>query len=339
MMQVLAQSAPVVGFSSLLVPIAIFIGLIFAGILLKALLPQIAVAGPAINLLVINLTLPATVFLGVKNAADEGAAVGWDEVKIALLSLLVILVSAVLAVVAARLLKLPRRTEGAFVLVTMFGSTAAIGQSLVKETFNSGRANLLHVFYSEIGTLVPLVIIGVLVASYYGEAEERNRFSARTLLAIPKAAPFIALVLGLLFYNDPIPEPLTRFLEGLRSANAPFVFLALGLIINWQNLGRYLRSLLALNAIKLLVAPLVAVLLAGVLALSDDGRRVAVIDSAVPAVLLGIAYSAQYKLDVEFASAAVFSSFIFSAVTLPLMFALLGRLDVTANGCGKRKDG
>ncbi len=326
MTHILAQaSGGAVNTGQLVITILGFVALILIGAGLKTVVPQIAAAGPAINLIVLNLTLPASVFLAVRDAADSGASLGADEIKMVLIALLVILVSAVLAVVTARLLHLPRRTEGTFVLVTMFGSTATIGLPVIRGLYpNSGKASLLHIFYSEVGTLIPLVIIGVLIASYYGESDEGNRFSLRTFLAIPKAAPFVALVLGLLFYNDPIPKFITDLLFQLRAANAPFVFLALGLIINWRNLSRYVRSLLALNVIKLLAAPLVAALVAVLFGVADMGRNVAVIDSAVPAVLLGIAYSAQYKLDVEFASAAVFSSFIVSAITLPLTFVLLG---------------
>jgi len=326
MTHILAQaSGGAVNTGQLVITILGFVALILIGAGLKTVVPQSAAAGPAINLFVLNLTLPASVFLAVRKAADTGATLGADEIKMVLIALLVILVSAVLAVVTARLLHLPRRTEGTFVLVTMFGSTATIGLPVITGLYqNSGKASLLHIFYSEVGTLIPLVVIGVLIASYYGESDESNRFSLRTFLAIPKAAPFVALMLGLLFYNDPIPEFITDLLNRLLLANAPFVFLALGLIINWRNLSRYVRSLLALNVIKLLAAPLVAALVAVLFGVDDMGRNVAVIDSAVPAVLLGIAYSAQYKLDVEFASAAVFSSFIVSAITLPLTFVLLG---------------
>jgi predicted permease len=48
--------------------------------------------------------------------------------------------------------------------------------------------------------------------------------------------------------------------------------------------------------------------------------RVLVIDAAMPAILLCLVYAAQFKLDVKFASAVVFTNFLFS---LPTLFIVL----------------
>jgi predicted permease len=306
------------------------IALVAIGAALKSaqILPPLL--APALNALVINVTLPATVLSAVRQAHDKGAQVGWGEFKITLIALIIISISASLAFALSRLwLHLPRRTEGTFVLVTMFGSTAFIALPIIQGLYppqnpNSGPPLLAALFYSELGTLIPLVTVGVLIASLYGEAEDGKQFGWRTLLAIPKSAPFIWLIIGLLFYTDEIPQGVTDFLAGLSQVNAYLVFLALGLTIVWQDIGRWLRPLLALNLIKLILAPVLGVLLARLLGVSSNVLNVVVIESAVPAVLLGISYANQYKLDVEFASTAVFSSFIFSVVTLPAVGLLLG---------------
>lgn len=285
---------------------------------------------PALNALVINVTLPATVLSAIRQAHDEGTNISLGEFKFTLISLLIIAISAILAFALSRFwLHLPRRTEGAFIIITMFGSTAFIALPIIqglypKENPNSGPPLLAALFYSELGTLIPLVIVGTLIASFYGEAEEGKQFGWRSLLAIPKSAPFIWLIIGLLFYTDDIPKGVTDFLAGLTQVNAYLVFLALGLTIVWQDIGRWLRPLLTLNLIKLILAPVLGVLIARLLGVSGDLLNVVVIESAVPAVLLGITYANQYKLDVEFASTAVFSSFIFSALTLPAVGLLLG---------------
>ncbi len=274
--------------------------------------------------------MPATVLFALRQAHDNGTKIGWGEFKITLIALIIISISASAAFALSRLwLHLPHRTEGTFVLVAMFGSTAFVALPIVqglypKDNPNSGPPLLAALFYSEIGTLIPLVTVAVLIASLYGEAEEGKQFGWRTLLAIPKSAPFIWLIIGLLFYTDEIPKGVTDFLAGLSQVNPYLVFLALGLTIVWQDITRWLRPLLTLNLIKLILAPVLGVLLARLLGVSSDVLNVVVIESAVPAVLLGISYANQYKLDVEFASAAVFSSFIFSVVTLPTVGLLLG---------------
>ncbi len=319
-------------FTQLLATIVPFlsIAIVAAGLKSARILPVPAILGPALNAIVMNVTLPATVFLAVRAAHDSKTDITGREALVALVALLVIAISAGVAFVLSHYwLHLPRPTEGTFILITMFGSTASVALPIVqvlypKDNPNNGPANLSALFYSEIGTLIPLVTVAILIASIYGEAEEGRQFGWRSLLAIPRSAPFIWLAIGLLFYTDEIPDGITNFLGQLRLANPPLIFLALGLTIEWRDVGRWLRPLLTLNAIKLLLAPVLGLLIASVLGVSGVTRSVIIVESAVPAVLLGIAYSNQYKLDVEFASAAVFSSFIFAIVTLPLMAALLG---------------
>jgi predicted permease len=316
-------------FGQLLATISPFlaIAIVAAGLKSVQILPVPAVLGPALNSIVMNVTLPATVFLVVRKA--RGQQIGTTEWLITLTALLVICASALVAFLVSRYwLHLPRRTEGTFVLVTMFGSTASVALPIIQVLYPSGdtgaKATLDALFYSEIGTLLPLVTIAILIASIYGEAEEGKQFGWRSLLAIPRSAPFIWLAIGMLFFTDDIPSGVTGFLSVLSQANAPLVFLALGLTIEWRDVGRLFRPLLTLNVIKLLLAPVLGLLIGALLGVSGVSRNVVVVESAVPAVLLGIAYANQYKLDVEFASTAVFSSFIFSIITLPIMATLLG---------------
>ena len=122
----------------------------------------------------------------------------------------------------------------------MFGSTAFLGYPIfnalslpaAKEYAPAGGAQALlgHALYSEVGTLVTLVTVGLVVASYYGEGAG---FSWRNLLAVPRAAPSIALVIGLLFYDDDLPSALTG-LTKLMSDTTPFLMmLYLGMSVAW----------------------------------------------------------------------------------------------------------
>ncbi len=271
---------------------------------------------PLIN----NVFLPALIFNGIKSTSNK--PITPEILKIPLIALLVISFSGLLAYGIGRVLRLQRRQMGAFLLTAMFGSTAFIGLPLIRGIYGEA-AFVQHAFYSEVGSLVLLVTLGVIIASYYGEG---GRFSWQTLLAIPRSGPFIGFVLALLFYKDDVPTAITTTLALLSQVTLPLMMFLVGVTIVWKDIGKYLPAIISLNLVKLVVAPLIGLLLAKVL-LPNDGtaQGVILLDSATPAIILCLAYANQYKLDEEFASTAVFSSFFFCGLTIPLMTLFLPR--------------
>jgi predicted permease len=305
----------------ILVVVAQIVLLILFGALLKRVQILRNEHAVLLNSLVTNLTLPATVFLAVRNIQRES----WRElVKVPLVAYLVIAACGGLAFVAARWLRLERRTAGALIITAMLGSTAFLGYPLVRGLFGEkSQGYAAAVFYSEVGTLIPILTVAVVIASHYGEGE---RFSWRNLLAVLKFGPFVAFLIGLLFLNEAVPEVLLGMLRLLSQATVPLIMLSLGITISWGDFfGRHIRGILATSMIKLLVAPLLAVVLTGLLGLSGEIRSVTILMSALPSLMLCLAYANQYHLDVEFASSALFASFFLGALTLPIVAALIPR--------------
>jgi predicted permease len=305
--------------NDILVVVAQIVGLIVVGALLKWAQILKSEHAALLNSLVMNLTLPATVFVAVSQIQGEN----WQELLLVTLAAYgVIGVCGLVAYLATRLLRLERRTAGAFIITAMFGSTAFLGYPLVRGLFGEQSTEFGGaVFYSELGTLLPILTVAVIIASYYGEGA---RFGWRNLLAVLKSGPFVALLIGLLFYGDPVPDILLGMLKLLQAATVPLIMLSLGITIRWGDFfGRHARAILALNIIKLLIAPALAVGLCMLLGLTGGLRSVTILMSALPALMLCLSYANQYRLDIEFASNALFASFFFGAITLPIVASLI----------------
>ncbi|HUS17738.1 MAG TPA: AEC family transporter [Chloroflexia bacterium] len=308
------------------------LGPLFAVIVIGALLKTLGIlpaeAAPLIARVVMTLTLPALVFTSMRRAYDEGIQITPGLlIQIPLLAYLVIAASGGLAWLAGRALELDRPQKGALMLASMFGSTAFLGYPLFEELARlqkiGATGSVAHVVYSEIGTLVALVTVGLMVASVYGEGAE---LTWRNLLAVPRAAPFIALAIGLLFYNDPLWPVITDLMKLMGSTTSFLMMLYLGMSIVGSGLLAYWKPILASQAIKLLFAPLLALILAVLFQMNGENKDlllVAVIDSSTPSILLCLAYAAQYKLDLRLATALVFSSFVFSLLTMGIWLALV----------------
>ncbi len=339
--------------NSILAVVAQIVGLIVIGALLKWAQILRTEHAALLNSIVINLTLPATVFGAVLSLRK--VKLSWLELlRVPLISYVVIIVCGLAAYVVTRLLRMERRTAGALIIVAMLGSTAFLGYPLKDALFRPpelspectscfdenpvcrafaedhaeacaayDEANASAVFYSELGTLIPILTVAVVIASRYGEGE---RFTWRNLLAVLKFGPFVAFLLGLLFYTENIPPFITSILGLLARATVPLIMLSLGITIRWGNFfGRHARAILAVNLIKLVLAPLLAFVLCLVLGLSGEVRTVTTLMASLPSLMICLAYANQYHLDVEFASNALFASFFFGAITLPLIASLIPR--------------
>ncbi len=284
-----------------------------------------------INRIVLTVLMPVFVFSAIKGVKNENLTP--EILKIPLVAYLVVGICCGVAYVLGRfVLRLNRPQMGAFLLTSMFGSTGFIGLPLINAIFaNPDPKNptspmiLQHAFYSELGSLVLLVTVGVLIASYYGEQTygEKPRFNWRSLLEIPKSGPFLGLLLGLLFYTVDIPKPVVTTLSFLGQATLPLMMFSLGLTIVWKDIRRYLAPTLAMNVIKLIFAPLLAITLSRFFGLDLNTQGVILLNSSTPAIIICLVYAAQYKLDREFASTAVFSSFFFCLITIPLVTTFL----------------
>lgn len=268
-----------------------------------------------LNNIATYFAIPAVVFLNIQQAHNQ--PIQGDILKIPLVAYLTIVFSGLIAFGAGRLLRLPRKQMGAFLLTSMFGSTAFVGLPIIQAIHSS--LVLQHTFYSELGSLVFLVTVGIIIASYYGEG---SKLSWQNLLAIPRSGPFVAMVLALLFYNDNIPDIIVNILKQVSSATLFIMMFSLGITIVWKDITNHLLPIIFINVIKLLIAPVIGLILAHIFGLDIQSTYVIIIDSATPSVIFCLGYAAQYKLDTEFASEAVFSSFFFCLGTIPLVSLL-----------------
>ena len=308
--------------------IIIVVALVAAGMAARALLGVRPEQVSFLTSLVMYFFLPALVFTSISNATCQKATAdttGCKEItpQFLLLPLIAYMVIAITGGIAwgvgKYVLDLPRKTMGAFLLTAIFGSTGFVALPILR-ALNNNKVPVEHPFYSELGNLLPLVTVAIAIASYYGEG---SKLSWRNLVAIPKSGPFVALVLALLLATEGAPSWLTSILSTMANATLPLMMFSLGMTIVWRDFRTALVPVLSLNVIKLLIAPIIAAVIARAIGLPPETVTVVAINASAPSIVLCLAYSAQYKLDTEFATTAVFSSFLLAIPSIPLIYSVL----------------
>lgn len=120
-----------------------------------------------------------------------------------------------------------------------------------------------------------------------------------------------------------VPAPLWTSLDLMAQGLVPTALITLGAQLASTRL--YLKSfkVIASNAMRLLGSPVLAALICWGLGLSGVTAQVVVICAASPSAVNSVLLAIEYKSDPEFASQTVFLSTLLSALTMPIVIAMV----------------
>jgi predicted permease len=133
-----------------------------------------------------------------------------------------------------------------------------------------------------------------------------------------------AVPLGLLVnhFDAGLPGPLMTALEMMGRAAVPTMMVVLGLQLaalpsdqgNWTAIG-------FASVLRLVVAPLLAILLVIPLGLTDLARQVAIVEVAVPTAVLASILAARYNTEPSLVAGTVLVTSLASLLTLTLLLS------------------
>jgi len=281
---------------------------------------------PVLNGLVLNVTLPALVLLGLLRAPTLAP-------RLALLPpvfLVAELLTMGLAWAAGRLMRLPPPLLGATLIVGVFGNTGFIGYPLTLALFP--RQFPETILIDQFGMTVPMYVAAALLGTRLGGSAAHPRQAIGRFLRSPL---FLSAVLGLGLRLLPVPPALlapgpralggvlAQCLEYLGQGTTPMVLLALGVALNPGAIRGRAGPLALACGCKLLVLPLLVWGAGRLLGLPPAVRLDAVLGAALPTAVVASVLSGQNGLEGDFAVGVVFVSTVLSALTLPLLLTVL----------------
>lgn len=294
---------------------AFVIGMLALGRALGAarLLPESA--PDALNAVVLNVCLPASVLLHAPRLDPS-----WDLARIAAVPWILLVVSVVLVLVLSRALRWSEATTGVLLLAVPLGNTAFLGYPLVGALLGE-PAMAPAVVYDQFGTFLILSTVGLALVARYGHGQ---RPAAREMaLRVLRFPPFIALLLALTVAPDAWPAALDAVLRRLSDALLPLVTLAIGMQVRLRLPREHVAPLAAGLAAKLLLLPALAFGLAPLLGLDGAVREAVVLQSAMPTMITAMALAAGARLAPALGAALVGYGIVLSIAVLPAWAWLL----------------
>ncbi|MCX7930211.1 MAG: AEC family transporter [Chlorobi bacterium] len=207
----------------------------------------------------------------------------------------------------------------AALLSAAWGNVTYLGIPILVATL-SGETVFVAVLYDFAASTPLLWTLGVFIAASGSGGTVQTGSVVRKLAAVP---PLWTAVLGIAAGASGITVPLAaeRVLIVLSSAVMPLMMFVLGLSLRWEYL-RYWRELVPVAGLKLLVSPLLVLCIGLAIGLHGTTFRAALLEAAMPTMMLTLVVAERYRLDVEYVAAAIALTTVASTATLPLWWGI-----------------
>jgi predicted permease len=245
-----------------------------------------------------------------------------------------LMIGGMLALVAARMLKLPPRKTGALFGCGSFTNIGSIG-ALICFIF-LGEAGFALVPIYKLFEEVSYYAIGFPIAKFYSGTDEGGAGLAARLKVLTRD-PFIlvavsSLILGALVNVSGLQRPaLYGAVNAVVVPLATIMLLAsIGLALRFSRVSDYLRECAAVTLIKFILVPVCASCLAWIIGFGaiDNALplKVVIILSAMPVAFNALIPPSIYDLDLDLANSCWFVTTAMLVVVMPLLLFVISQL-------------
>ena len=216
-------------------------------------------------------------------------------------------------------LKLERSALVAILITTMFANTGNYGLPLVSFAFGEQALSYAGIYFAT--TTLLFYTLGVFLASL------GHMTFKEAILGMFKIPTMYAVLLAILInaFDIGIPVPVARAVELAAGGTIPLMLILLGVQLTQVEFSGNQRALQLSVALRLLVAPLAALLFAALFGLQGFARQASVTQASMPSMVSATVLAAEYNLDSKLVTAVVFISTLLSPFTLTPLLVFLGR--------------
>lgn len=279
-----------------------------------------------LTFLVMNVALPASVFLSVVNNLTVKTLE--ELAKPLAIGLLAFAANYSISYVLMRLVRVPRGRRGVFLNTIVNANTIFIGMPLNQALFGTEAVSYFLVCYV-LNTLSTWTIGSVLIArDSRTEQASGGKMNLKQILSPPILGLLAAIPVLLLGLH--LPKPITGSLSYLGTLVTPLSLLYIGIVLSEAGLKsvRFDKDTIAALLGKFLLSPCImaaALLLAGRfgIALPSLLRNTMIVQAAVPALTVLPILAGDADGDVEYATNVVVTSTILFVIVIPIVMTFL----------------
>ena len=242
-----------------------------------------------------------------------------EALGVIVLTICIIAAMGLITYLLGTLFRLERPALIAILITTMFANTGNYGLPLVAFAFGEEALSYAGIFF--VTTTLLFYTVGVLIASL-GHMSLKD--AALGLLRIPT---LYAVLLAILINNLGIqlPGPIARAVDLAAGGTIPLMLILLGVELTRVELTGSLRAMQLSVFLRLVVAPLIALFLAGLFGINTYARQASVTEASMPSMVSATVLATEYQLDSKLVTAVIFISTLLSPLTLTPLLVFLGK--------------
>lgn len=267
-----------------------------------------------ISTLVLHLFAPALAFSSLTKSTQSGE----DALQIVLFVGLLTAVMYLLSLGIARVVRMDRATESAFLLTSLFMNAGNFGLSFTLLAFGEVGMETAIVFFVCQATMGNT--LGIFLASR-SSAGIRDSITAtlKAPLVYAALAAVVVSVLGL-----PVPDLIAKPAAILGAAAIPTMLVVLGAqLASSFSLSENLTLVAGVSAVRLLLSAAVAYGLTMALGFEGVPRQTLVLLSAMPTAVFTIIVATEFGANPKFVTSVVIVSTLASLLTITFLLSLL----------------
>lgn len=217
------------------------------------------------------------------------------------------------------LLKLERTVLVSILITTMFANTGNYGLPLVAFAFGEQALSYAGIYF--ITTTLLFYTFGVFLASL-GQMSFRE-----AVLGLFRIPTMYAVLLAILIntWNIEIPLSVSRAVELAAGGTIPLMLILLGVQLTSLEFSGNPRAMQLSISLRMVIAPLAALLFAALFGLQDSTRQAGVTQASMPSMVSATVLATEYNLDAKLVTAVVFISTLLSPLTLTPLLVFLRR--------------
>ena len=230
----------------------------------------------------------------------------------------IVLTMGVITYLMGSLFKIERPILMTILITSMFANTGNYGLPLVSFAFGEDALPYAAIYF--VTTTFLFFSVGVFLASL-GHMNVRD--AALGLFKIPVLYAVLLAVLINIFQVK-IPTPVLRTVDLAAGGSIPLMLILLGVELSRVEVSANLRALQLSVALRLLVAPLIALSIAMLFGMQGLVRGAVVTQASMPSIVSSAVLAMEYQLDSKFVTAVIFISTLLSPLTLTPLLVFLG---------------
>src|SRR5919106_2775090 len=215
-------------------------------------------------------------------------------------------------------LKLERSALVTILITTMFANTGNYGLPLVSFAFGEQALSYAGIYF--VTTTVLFYTLGVFLASL-GHMNFKE-----AIVGLFRIPTMYAVLLAILIntWKIEIPVPVSRAVDLAAGGTIPLMLILLGVQLTSLELSGNQRAMRLSVSLRMIIAPLAALLFAALFGLQSFTRQAGVTQASMPSMVSATVLATEYNLDAKLVTAVVFISTLLSPLTLTPLLVFLG---------------